>query len=379
VRFGRTTICGGFAIVVAAIGLAAQSRPASNLPSETRWTLSLESTLAAPPRFAGALGFFSLDGDRLVAYELSLGTRLWIASARSLQRPAIGDGLIYLDGGTRIAALRQTDGVEVWQAPVEDALAAPLTWDNGWLIAVTTSGRVLAYRASDGGVIWQRSFDVAAAAQAALAADRVYLPLVDGRLIALHVASGDIVWELRIGGVPQEILALDDRLYVGSGGEAFYFYCVTSGGRVDWRWPLGGATVGVPALDARRLYLASKDNVLRAIDRRNGALRWTRAMPLRPTSGPVLLRDILLLAGVAPTLRAYATDNGDPVGEVRAAGDLVAPPHLVPDPVRPSLILVTGDLAGGAQVRALSRRVEPPPVPIKPLPDAVHVPPLTAR
>jgi outer membrane protein assembly factor BamB len=374
VRFARATICGVFAALAVAAGAHAQPRPASLFPAETRWTLALNSALAAPPRFDGTLAYFPLQGDRLAAYDLTRGTLLWLAPVAIKTRPAVGDGLVFVDAGTRVVALRQQDGAEIWSHVLGEPLTASLTWDNGWLIAATETGRVRAHRATDGGVIWERSLDAAASAAPALAADRVYLSLQNQTVTALHVASGEVVWQRRLGGIPQEILALDDRLYVGVAGKIFYSLTANSG-MVDWKWELGGDTAGLPALDASRIYLVSRDNVLRAMDRRTGALRWDQAVPLRPVAGPLPVGDMLLVSGVGTSVRAYAMSDGDPENEITAAGDLVAPPYVIEDQYRPTLILVTGSLDAGAEVHAISRRIEPAPVPIKPLPDPVEIEP----
>ena len=353
-------------------GVHAQPRVPSLFPPETRWTLSLNSPLAAPPRFDESLAYFPLAGDRLVAYDLTFGTQLWIVGIATKSRPAVGDSLVFVDAGSRIVAFRQQDGAEAWGLPLTEPLAAPLTWDNGWLVAVTETGRVRAYRATDGGLIWERSLDAATSAPPALAADRVYLSLENQRVVALHVSTGDVVWERPLGGIPQEILALDDRLYVGVAGKIFY--CIDTGsGRIDWRWPLGGDIAGVPALDESRIFIAARDNVLRAMDRRSGVLRWDQAMPLRPVSGPLPVGNMLLVAGIGPVVRAYSMEDGDPENEIKAEADLLAPPHVIEDPMRPTLILVTGSAGAGAEVRAIARRIEPAPVPIAPLPDPVLI------
>ena len=60
-----------------------------------------------------------------------------------------------------------------------------------------------------------------------------------GRVVALEVSNGTQVWERRLGGPPNDMLALDDRIYVGSDDN--FFYCLlASNGDVAWRWRTGG-------------------------------------------------------------------------------------------------------------------------------------------
>ena len=357
------------------VDASTQSRPSSLFPPEVRWTISLYSTLAAPPRYDGTRAYIPLTNQQFVAYDLTTGTRIWIAPVACVTRPAAGDGRVFVDSGGRLAALDQATGAQMWSVTLDEPLAAPLTWDNGWLVAATFSGRILAYRATDGGLIWEQHLGAPASAPAALAADRVYVPLADHRVVALNVASGEEVWTRRFGAVPQEILALDDRLYFGTMNKRFYSLIARSG-VTDWDWPLGGDVVGVPVLDNRLLYVTSRDNVLRAMDRRSGVLKWQTSIPLRPTSGPQLTGTSVLLAGVSPTIRTYAASDGDPENQFSPAGDrdLVAPPYVIQDSVRPTLIVITGNIAEGDEVHAVSRRIEPAPVPIAPLKDPAPVP-----
>src|SRR6185436_17102562 len=98
--------------------------------------------------------------------------------------PASGDGLIFFASEGALIALRDSDGAVQWRVPFSGSLAAPLVWDNGWLIAAATSNAVLVFRAGDGELIWQRDVGSPASVQPALAADRVYVATVDQRIIA---------------------------------------------------------------------------------------------------------------------------------------------------------------------------------------------------
>ena len=171
--------------------------------------------------------------------------------------------------------MRQDTGEVAWRLPFSEELAIPLVWDNGWLIVADASGNVLAFRATDGTLIWRAPLGVRVHAPPALAADRVYVPLEDGRVVALDVTSGAQQWARRLGGAANEMLALDDRVYVGSDDN--FFYCLLArDGEIAWRWRTGGDVVGVPVIDEHRVYFVSRDNVLRALDRHSGAQRWKR-------------------------------------------------------------------------------------------------------
>jgi outer membrane protein assembly factor BamB len=342
----------------------------------TLWTLALNNALTAPPAFSGTHGYFPIEGGRLVAYDLVSGSQLWMVSSSTRAEPVPGDGLLFLVEPNEISALRESDGGAAWRLPYAGPpLATPLVWDNGWLITADTVGAVTAFRAVDGHEIWRRNTGSEVHAPPALAADRVYIPTADGRLIALRVDTGDPVWEHRLGGAPNDVLALDDRIYVGSNDN--FFYCLdTAKGEIIWRWQTGGDVIGRPALDDKRVYFVSLDNLLRGLDRKSGAQLWKRALPMRPTTGPLLAGNTLIVTGLEPAPRAYLAKDGSPGSDLQVSGVVAAPPRIVTVPIGlPLLIFVTSNIANGVTVTAMTRSMDPPVIPVlAPLPNLVTVP-----
>jgi outer membrane protein assembly factor BamB len=241
----------------------------------------------------------------------------------------------------------------------------------------TARGTILAFRAIDGHLVWQRDLPSPAHARPALAADRVYVPTANAQVVALRVDSGAPLWERRIGGPPNDILALDDRLYVGS--KDHFFYCLDSkDGRIAWRWRTGGDVIGPAVVDDDTVYFVSLDNVLRALARGSGVQRWMRPLPLRPVAGPVRANDVILVVGLAHTVRAYNSKDGAPAGEVPTKAEIAASPQVV---IRsdgtPGVIVVTGDIVTGASVMLVERSIDPAAQPFGALPSPVaSVPPL---
>ncbi|MGC4082016.1 MAG: PQQ-binding-like beta-propeller repeat protein [Vicinamibacterales bacterium] len=320
---------------------------------------ALDQFVTAPPAFAGTRAFFAAGTDQITAFDLVLGTEAWQASGSPISAPAAGDGLLYLAEAERITALQQTDGRVAWRLPFAAQLAVPLVWDNGWLIAADTSGTVFAFRATDGELIWRRDLGVRVNASPALAADRVYVPLQDGRVVSLDVSTGAEGWTRMLGGPPNDMLALDDRIYVGSDDN--YLYCLMArNGDVGWRWRTGGDVIGVPIVDDSRVYFVSRDNVLRALDRRSGAQRWKRALAARPTRGAVRAGDLLLVSGLTPRVYSFAMKDGTPAGDIAASGELASAPYVVPDSVLPVVVLVSRDVTRGTRILAVRRSINPP-------------------
>lgn len=375
-----TTSCSAIALsgLLTTSASAQSARPADLrlFPVVSAWNHPLDAVMLAPPATSGDRAFVPVEGDRMMAFDIQKGVELWTVPAHPLFAPAVGDGLLFLAEPEAITALRQDTGAVAWRVPFAAELAVPLVWDNGWLIAAESSGNVLAFRAVDGALIWRQNLELRVHAAPALAADRVYVPLDDGRVMALEVATGTHVWTRRLGGPPNDMLATDDRLYVGSDDN--YLYCLlASNGEVAWRWRTGADVIGAPITDGARIYFVSRDNVLRALDRKSGAQRWKRALPGRPTRGVVRAGDLLLVSGLAPKVSAFAMKDGTPAGDLTSPGELAASPFVTSVRGVPQVVLVSRDIATGTRVLAARRLIDPPlNNQIPPLPGAVTAAPV---
>jgi outer membrane protein assembly factor BamB len=346
------------------------------VPAVPVWTLALNNALVAAPAYDEGHAYFAIEEDRLAAYDLLAGTLTWIAKAHPTSAPVAGGGLVFLVEPDGLIALRVADGSLAWQLPFTEPLVGSPVWDNGWLVIATTTGSILAFRATDGQLIWRRDLGSPAHAPPALAADRIYIPATDSRVIALQVTTGDPIWERRLGGAANEILALDDRLYVGSKDN--FFYClIAKDGQIDWRWRTGGDVIGTPIADERRVYFVALDNVLRALDRVSGGQKWIRVLPMRPVWGPVLAGATIVVGGQATSLRAFDLADGKATGEVAAGGEVAAAPYAFQHPLTrlPMVVIVTRDIAKGAGVTLVSRSIEPALSPVAPLPNPITLAP----
>ncbi len=324
--------------------------------------------------------------DKLVAASLADGKLLWTIELPLPDTPVAGGGLVYLMSDERLCAVSPVDGSIVWSIALGGRPSAPLVWEQGWLFAATGNAELFAVRASDGELQWRRGLGTPLRARAVPSSDRVYVSLEDGRVAALDIHTGDTVWERALGGTPADILALDDRLFVGSKDN--FFYCLdTRTGRIRWRWRTGADVIGAPIVDESNVYFISLDNVLRALDRNRGGLRWQRGLEMRSSGGPMLLGDVLVVPGVAAEFSAFSVKTGLPMATFRVKADLAAPPHLYVKPpdaanAKPSgsvkaaqepvrqIIVITREGGLEALVRAPVARagVPRPGVPGKPLP-----------
>lgn len=359
VRILRTTIsCVAVGICIAAQHAAVRAAGLT-FPLRAKWTTTLAVPVGFSPAYDAAHAYVALRNNQLVAVSLETGRPEWSVECPMSAAPAAGDGLAFAGGDGFIRALAQGDGAERWRTPVDGAVAS-LHWDTGWLIATTDRSALLAIRAVDGEVLWRRGIPSGLQSAPVPTGDRLYLSLQNGAVMALVLQTGEPAWTAQLPKPGTGILAIGDRLFIGSLDHKFY--CLsTKKGDVVWSWRTGADVIGVPAIDLKRVYFVSLDNVLRALDRRSGSIRWMKSLPMRPSAGPLLSGTTLIAAGVSSELHAYSAAAGLPLGDLVLKSpqgqemQLAAPPYLTQD----DLLIV---LTKGGQMQAMTS-TQPPAVP----------------
>ena len=349
----------------------ARFKPSFLLPVDLAWTAELESGPRHPPAYDRAHVYVGLRNDTLVAVDLLDGAPVWTIGQGIDHPPAAGGGVVVTARGSGLGGWRASDGGALWSADLGSAVAAPPLWSNGWLVAATEAGEIVALRGFDGRELWRSALDGVATVRPAIAGGRLFAPLADGRVAVLALATGATLWERALPGRPQGILPLD-ALFVGSTDNHLYRLELDDG-RIDWFWRTGGDVVGTPVADLEHVYFNARDNVLRALDRRNGARRWRRPLTGRPLHGPLRVGPLIVVAGVSPTVELFDAETGLPRGQYVAPGELAGLPLVIPDarPPTPNLVLITG----AGRLVGLTAAAGPPQLP----PDVLPPEPLLPR
>ena len=358
-----------FALLLAIIQAPPPQAPQVSL--DARWVTAFDTPPAAAPGFDATSAFVPLNGGQLVAVDLNRGTIRWRLDVATTFTPATGEGLVFTVTEQTIEARDAATGATRWRTPLPGGAAAPLYWDTGWLMASTTAGDLAAFRASDGTMVWRRQLGAPLVAPPGPALDRLFLPLADNRVVAVLLATGETVWERTFSAPVTALLALEDQLVFGTTAKEVMSIDVARG-RDRWTWTIGGDMAGSPAADDNGIYFASRDNILRAVNRKSGNLKWKAGLMSRPAGGPLRLNDLLLMPLVSNQILGFDPKTGTPNATAAAAGEIGQQPYVRRD-VRstlPQLITVSRD----GQLQGFGRRVEPVPAPLGELPGAAAVP-----
>lgn len=340
-------------------------------PLDPRWSIPFDSPPAAAAGFDASTAFVPLKGGQLVAVDLDSGAVRWRLDAATPFTPATGDGLVFAVTEATIEARDALTGATRWRAPLPGGAAVPLYWDTGWLLASTPSGDLAAFRAADGQLVWRQALGSPLAAAPAPALDRLFLPLADNRLVSVLLATGETTWSRKLGARITGLLALDDQLVFGTTEKDVVSVNLTSG-RERWTWRVGGDVSGLPAADEHRIYFAARDNVLRAVDRNSGNLRWSATLPSRPSGSPLPLPNQVLMPLVSKAVAGFDLTTGKPTVTVEAAGEIGLQPFFRRDARVTAVRLVTVSRDG--QLQGFAQRFEPVPGPLTELPGVPAVP-----
>jgi outer membrane protein assembly factor BamB len=371
----RTTRYGVLTTIVVAVAVAGRapiegqtataSSPSGLDALDPRWSLALESPLAAPPVFDPRTAYVATRNRALIAIDLDFGAVRWRVDLETAVSPAVGEGRVFAATDGLLVALDAATGETLWRTPLPGRVAAPLYWDTGWLVVSNDGGDLAAFSADDGSFVWRQALGSPLVLAPAPALDRLFLPLADGRLVSADLDTGNIRWSRPLEGRINGLLALEDQLIVGTTADAVFSFDLTTG-RTRWRWRVGADVVGGGSADDRCIYFVALDNVVRAVDRRNGNLRWTRPLTSRPGGGPVRIDEAVLVPFVSSEIAAFSPIDGKPLFTIKGLGELGAQPHPRPSPLPTAPRIITINREGTLQ--GFAPRMEPPPAPLEALP-----------
>ena len=370
VRSRASLVCSTL-MALAPIAAAAQSPRATDdavnqiVALDPRWTVVFDTAPAAPAGFDLEYAYVPLKGGELQAIDLNRGLVKWKAMLTTALTPATGDGLVFAAGEGLITALEQRGGGTIWQTPLEGALATPLYWDTGWLIVSLDSGDLVAMRGLDGQIMWRQSLGSPLASTPTPAGDHLFVALRDGRLMSLALATGVTAWTTPLNDPVTGILALNDQLVVGTRGNRIHSISLDRG-RIRWSQRAGADIAGAPVADEKLIYYAALDNMLRAVDRKSGNLRWTRKLASRPAAGPLRAGNVVLLPLVTTDIGAFVATTGADSFTIRAAGETGGVP-FIREGARPTATLLISMSREGA-LQGFARRIEPLPAALSVLP-----------
>lgn len=319
------------------------------LPIAPRWSVELGDGVRSAPVSDGDRIYLALRSAQIVAREMRAGREIWRAPKDTTVPLAVGDGLVFAAAGDAIEALRGEDGRSVWMVPRVTPVA-PLLASGGWLIAVTDA-EILAIRARDGEIVWRHAAG-GVRQPPAIDGDRLVVGADDGRILAFNLTSGAVLWEKFVAGGVTALAAHRGLVYAGAGDKHLYCLDGRDGDR-RWLFRVGSAPFGRIAVDDDRVYFASLDNVVRALDRATGNQRWQTPLSKRPIAGVRAAGHVVFVPVAASELIMLFDRDGRRSGVIALPGETTSrdtPPDVREAADGLQVSVVTGGLSNQWQL-----------------------------
>jgi len=290
--------------------------------------------------------YVPLQSKALVALDRATGRVAWQRELETAWPPLAGDGALYVATPDALHALDPASGATRWQVPIERRLLTAPIYTPGRLILALEQGDYVSLSAQDGAEQWRLRIpnDAPLFPPVAGGDGRLYVVLEGSHVAAISEADGRLAWRQTLSGVLGAPAWAPGRMLVGSANNAFYALGADDG-TIEWKWQAGGDVIGSAADAADRIYFASLDNQLRAVNRGNGNQRWRKAITARPALPPQVVRDVVLLTGVAPVITSYSARTGEVVGTFTAPEAVMGAP-LVDAALKPyqvAMVVITRD------------------------------------
>ena len=316
---------------------------------------------------------YTLDVDAEIrVFDLDDGSLLWHRELGDETREdgtlggglAVGEGRLYVTTGfAHVFALDAATGTELWRRRLPNPIRAAPTSRGGRVFVVTLSNELFALDAASGQVVWSHEeiaepAGLAGAASPAVDGGIVVAPFSSGAIVALRAANGRVAWSDRLVALrrtdPVSSLAhvrgmpvIDRGLVIGVSNSGRTVAIDQRTGRRVWERRIGGTHTAWVA--GEFVYLVSNDNRLACLSRRDGRVRWVRALPQYEDeedrsgpiswSGPVLASDRLLIASSTGEVWSMSPYTGEPLGRV----ELPDPVFIAPAVAGETVFLLTED------------------------------------
>jgi outer membrane protein assembly factor BamB len=312
----------------------------------------------------------------LVALDRQTGATLWKSSVTTRLPPVLTLGTVVVATPSGIEALDPRTGQLQWTIALDRPARARMIAQGPLLVTMIEGGELIAVHLQRREVVWRQSIGAPDLVSLTTDAGAAYLATAGSRILSVNLSDGTTRWERRLDGELSELVVDRDRVFVGSTTKSFWSLDAKTG-QNKWRWGgliFAGAVVGA-AVHGDKVYVVSKDNIVRALDRGDGAQKWKKAVA-RPLFPPRILNGVVTVVGVSPALSTFRADTGNPVSTWASPVELLlqgTPLIDEPAPYRVAIVAIfrDGQVFGMRSTEMLFKEAAPVPlttIPGRPVP-----------
>lgn len=305
---------------------------------------------------AGRIFAASPDG-KVVALELEKGRKIWAVDIRDVYAEEKSGGFLsfgkaeadLLSGGVgvgndlvlvgtsagHIVAFNQSDGSLAWKSKVSSEVLAPPQIDSDIAVAQSIDGKITGFDPLDGTWRWTYSTSVPSltlrgTSTPILLPNLVISAFANGRVALLNSEQGLPRWEQKVAvsqgqselerlvDIDGAMVIQGNRLYVASYQGRLIALDLTSG-RISWQHE-ASSFAGLGS-GFGQVYLAAEDSVLTAFDMDTSKEIWSiDALTYRDITSPVTIGNYVVVGDLDGYIHLIAQTDGRFVGRKKVDG-----------------------------------------------------------
>lgn len=314
------------------------------IPKEM-WTTNIGYGASSEKRFVSTLIasptlIFGMDTHgEVVALKKKNGDKIWSVSTSHEGRDSdtLGGGIAYANDRVFVTtsfgdviALDAKAGKEIWRQPLLTPMRIAPVVHQDRVFAVTISNELHALDAKTGKSLWTHAglpenTGLLGGGVPAIENNVIIVPYSSGELYALHVENGYPLWtDTLTPTLSADSLSSISHIRARPVIYQGVLYAVSHGGRMAATdantgirlWQKEISSIRTPAIIDNYIYLISINSELVCLNRQNGEIVWTVALPMTSNNkkinwaGPLATSQGLLITGSNGEIAFYSAKDG---------------------------------------------------------------------
>ncbi len=318
-----------------------------------------EERLVGSPIIAGGR-VFTMDAESNVnAFDAATGDKLWeteltpeheddghIAGGLAFEN----DRVFAATGFAQVIAMEGASGAIIWRQALGGPIRSAPTVRGGRVFAVTVDNKLYALDAFDGTTLWSHTgiaeiASLLGGASPAVDGGVVVAAYSSGELVALKVENGRLLWTDSLASMRRTAVSSNlshirgrpvidrGRVFAASFGGLFVSIDLRSGRRI---WDRQIASMESPWVAGDYIFVLTNDAEIVCLSRKDGRIYWVQTLPPFADmedkedpitwTGPVLVRDRLIVAGSHGGVLAVSPYTGRILGQEDLPDGVSVPP-----------------------------------------------------
>ena len=271
---------------------------------ELLWEFQDVAPIDSSPAVTEDMVFYGSRGKRIIALDADTGVQRWEFVAENnptLGSPIVKDGVVYVGSGDQnIYALDALTGEEIWHFETMDWITNTPVLSDDKLVVASMDGRATIYDTDTGKRRFaSRVINRSVVGSPIIVEDSVYLAFRNGQLVSIDLNATEFPLAAKWYTVKTQLFLW---ALMGPPGLPRGF---------NWTQRTGGTVLTTPASDGDKLYVASQEGRLLAVDRHTGEPVWRWKTDAESLSSPTLVGDVVLVGDRAGVLHAIDTATGE--------------------------------------------------------------------